>query len=75
MSPSELATKRCLEKAAACRRLAEKADSPDLRDSYLRLAMSHERLADSVAQLDDTDHWFAAKLGQIASGAGVDGAR
>ena len=57
---------RCRERATACRRLAAPTRADDLRDHYLRLAMSHEALAEAVEQLDRTDDWFAGMLARVS---------
>lgn len=40
------------ERAAACRRLSERAYTADLRDSYLHLAESYEELANTEETLE-----------------------
>lgn len=62
---------RCRERAAANRHQATLTDDPELRDGYLRLAISYEMLADAVTELDRTESWFAAKLAEPALGIGA----
>ncbi|MBM3547140.1 MAG: hypothetical protein FJX54_09305 [Alphaproteobacteria bacterium] len=64
---------RCRERAVAHRRLAATTDDPELRDGYLRLAISYEMLADAVIELDRTESWFAAKLAEPSLGIGAGG--
>lgn len=64
---------RCRERAATNRRLAAQTDDPELRDGYLRLAISYEMLAESVLELDRTESWFAAKLAEPSLGIGASG--
>lgn len=42
---------RYRERAAACRRLSQTAYTVDLGDSYTRLALSYDLLADTVEEL------------------------
>jgi hypothetical protein len=44
---------RFRERAAACRRLSERAYSAELRDSYLNLALSYDGLAATAERLGD----------------------
>ncbi len=62
---------RCRERAAANRHQATLTDDPELRDGYLRLAISYEMLADAVTELDRTESWFAARLAEPALGIGA----
>lgn len=70
MATTQNEAQRCRERAATCRRLAHQQATPELRDSYLRLARAHEILAEAVEQLDLTDQWFAAKLAEASRGTG-----
>lgn len=62
---------RCREKAATYRLQATHTGDPDIRDGYMRLAISYEMLADAVTELDRTESWFAAKLAEPALGIGA----
>ncbi len=42
---------RFRERAAACRRLSERAYTTELRDSYLHLATSYDGLAETAERL------------------------
>lgn len=64
---------RCREKANLYRLQASHAADPDLRDGFLRLAISYEMLADAVAELDRTESWFAAKLAEPSLGIAASG--
>jgi siroheme synthase (precorrin-2 oxidase/ferrochelatase) len=64
---------RCRDRAVFNRRLAAQTTDPDLRESYLRLALSYEALADSVQELDRTDTWFPAQLDRPVLGISVSG--
>lgn len=46
---------RYRERAAACRRLAERAYTPELRGSYLYLAISYDGLAETAELLSRLD--------------------
>jgi hypothetical protein len=53
--------------------LAAQTADPELRDGYLRLAISYEMLADAVLELDRTESWFAAKLAEPSLGIAASG--
>ena len=67
-------SQRCREKASFYRLQATHAGDPELRDGYLRLAISYEMLADAVTELDRTESWFAAKLAEPSLGIAASGA-
>lgn len=64
---------RCREKAVSYRQQAALTGDPELRDGYMRLAISYEMLADAVAELDRTESWFAAKLAEPSLGIAAGG--
>lgn len=64
---------RCRERAASCRRLAGQTADAELRDGYLRLAISYETLAESVLELDRTESWFAQRLAEPSLGITASG--
>lgn len=73
MPVSSKDAQRCRDRAVFNRRLAAQTADPDLRDSYLRLAISYETLAISVLELDRTETWFQAQLERAALGLGING--